>query len=418
MTISPPSNVRLPQEVPQNIPCRVLAHGVDTLVLAVNVRWLENYFFEKLSELKMDAEEAKQPATGKIMGLIDQADCLFLVAPFGRDGYQWLVSFQGCDMRIGNWLIPQQRPSVMVELRSETLWTHGVEESVSRILGMLKAMGGEIESVKLSRVDVCVDVLLADLLWSMDLLTRFNTRASKIDPHLSRGQLTGFSIGRGAISARLYDKPLEIAEKSRKFWMFDIWGLDSVPEDCKVIRVEFQLRREALRELGLDEYCQLEAGLPHLWSRCSKEWLKLVDDNAKHSSRQKLLPWWKIVQAGLPGSQQAYPLVRARAISEEATHLHKLILGSVASLTALYRQGDLLAVGEVLDLHSHVAMTLQRVCSSEWDDDKFTQKVKEKQAKRMRCEEKFAKATRLRAALGICLKQHNAPPPVLGDPPS
>jgi len=33
--------------------------------------------------------------------------------------------------------------------------------------------------------------------------------------------------------------------------MFDIWGLKEVPEGKKIIRIEFQMRREVLKQLGL-----------------------------------------------------------------------------------------------------------------------------------------------------------------------
>jgi hypothetical protein len=34
--------------------------------------------------------------------------------------------------------------------------------------------------------------------------------------------------------------------------MYDIWKLEDIPKDKKVIRVEFQLRRQAIKEVGID----------------------------------------------------------------------------------------------------------------------------------------------------------------------
>jgi len=69
--------------------------------------------------------------------------------------------------------------------------------------------------------------------------------------------------------AGLYGKPLEIAEKSRKTWMFGIWGIEPDEVQGKIIRVEFQLRREPLKEMGvgrlsdfLDEDIEVLKSLP------------------------------------------------------------------------------------------------------------------------------------------------------------
>jgi hypothetical protein len=411
MTISPPSNVR----EDKNIPCQVLSHGVDTLVLALDIFWKSEVFFQALAELRTEAEESEEPVTGKIAGPEGEADWVFCISPYGKEGYQWMLTSEEYSLKVGNWLAPQTRPSVMVEIRSETLWIHGVDESVQRVLGLLRQVGGRIEMVKLSRIDLCVDLLMPDELWRDDIRHHCNTRARKIDPHYSNLKLTGFSIGRGDISARLYDKWLEITEKSQKWWMMDIWGDDvllSIADGYKAIRTEFQLRRTALRELGINEYEQLEAGLPYIWHTCTNKWLKLVDDVDKHPARQKLLPWWSTVQDGFAGSQQATPLIRAKAISEEKDRLVNQLMGFVAAITGLHLQGEQLAKDEVLDVQSHVQAVIADVCTMGWDDVTFTQKVKQNQAKRIRHEEKFAQASRIRTALGLSLERiHNRETP-------
>ncbi len=85
---------------------------------------------------------------------------------------------------IGNWAIPISRPSVMVTIRSETLWRLGVRKSIQLILDYLVSAGGRIASIKLSRVDLCVDVILPESLWSVDLLKFSVSRCNKITVHL------------------------------------------------------------------------------------------------------------------------------------------------------------------------------------------------------------------------------------------
>jgi hypothetical protein len=57
--------------------------------------------------------------------------------------------------------------------------------------------------------------------------------------------------------ARLYDKVIEIETKSKKTWMYGIWKMEGPPKNGRVIRVEFQLRREVLRQLAIDTVWQL-----------------------------------------------------------------------------------------------------------------------------------------------------------------
>ncbi len=143
-------------------------------------------------------------------------DWICNVLPHGTGGYAYVLQGNELVMKIGHWVEPHQRPSAMIELRSEFLWTAGPEAAVERAVELIRVAGGQVQTVKPSRVDLCVDVLVPDSVWSMDLMPLFVTRASDMDPHLKYKELTGFSIGKGQISARLYDKPLEIAAKSHK----------------------------------------------------------------------------------------------------------------------------------------------------------------------------------------------------------
>jgi hypothetical protein len=101
-------------------------------------------------------------------------------------------------------------------------------------------------------------------------------------------QLTGLTMGRGDVVARIYDKREELramsphkkdAEEAR--WQAAGWA-----GDTNVTRVEFQLRGEVLRELGcrsLDsvhdpetgELTTLPAMLPRIWTTCLR-WVRLV----------------------------------------------------------------------------------------------------------------------------------------------
>jgi hypothetical protein len=400
MTLSPPANVK-GGVLETGEAARVLACGVDSLVLAVDVRWRDVVGMDKLRELKSAAQVDDREQTGTLMPRDGAVAWVFVVKPFGVKGYEWLLQSGELDMRIGDWLEPKSRPSVMAELRSEFLWTHGPAECVKRMVALLDALGCEVVTMKVSRADLCVDILLRESEWGRGLVDHLVTRAHGIAPHFNRRYMEGISIGRGDFSARLYDKPYEIKHKSRKIWMFDVWGIKGVPEHHRIIRVEFQARREALKELGVDSVEDLLTAAPNVWAYATRQWLKVQDNPDRHHTMQKTAAWWQVVQAGYTAAQTASPLIRAKAIAVREDQHCRSIAGYVTAQTALMRQGELIAKGETLDVGSHVTQIMHMVKRCGLTDAEFTERVKRKQAKLAWAEAKFDKASSIRRALGL-----------------
>lgn len=405
MTISPPSNVKLLD----GEPARILAANIDTLRITFDVEWQSERTLEKLAELKNSAAADEKDATGGIKPS-EGAEWVFLIRPFGRDGYEWLLDSSEYALSIGNWMNPKTRPSIIADIRSETLWTHGPAEAVERLRSLIDAMQGKIVREKVSRVDPCVDLLMPVATWNDGLRDQLVTRAAHVAPYFNRGKLTGLQIGKGNVSARFYNKPLEIQQKSRKFWMYDVWRIDAVPDGHRIIRVEFQVRREAVKALGIDSFADLEKLMPELWAYLTQRWLRLADDAKVHHTMQAVVPWWLVVQAGLPGAAAAHPLIRAKAVREDEEHVYKQLFGYLSKLIAIQRQGDLIEPGEVLDMQSHLGMLLAHAQRYRWTDEDFTERVKRKQAETMRHKEKFQKAASARAQFGVSLRRPNRRP--------
>ena len=81
-------------------------------------------------------------------------------------------------------------------------------------------------------------------------VSRCKKMTVRLGNHLSKLQTIEIGTRKSQIMARLYDKPLEIRERSNKDWMFDVWKLNTVPEGTRIIRCEYQLKREAIKDLG------------------------------------------------------------------------------------------------------------------------------------------------------------------------
>jgi len=239
-------------------------------------------------------------------------------------------------LSIANTLEQKSRPSVFANISSEALWRMGNREAVNWLTNLISGIGGSINSVKPSRVDLCNDTMFPLSLWNKDLIDYLVSRALKRDLHFYGNKFTGLSVGMGGkICFRIYDKPHEIATKSKKNWMYDAWGINQVPKGMIILRSEFQIRREALRSLGVNFIEELFEKEPNVWAYSSLKWLKFQDNPGKHHNQRHTFPWWEVVQGGYRGSQGAVPSIRQKAFKADQISLIQEIDGFIASHMAL-----------------------------------------------------------------------------------
>jgi hypothetical protein len=189
-------------------------------------------------------------------------------------------------------------------------------------------------TIKPSRVDLCLDLMVPEGFWSSEIMNYAVNRAKETGTYHHYKDLEGFQLGKGVILARLYDKVMEIRDKSKKDWMFPVWKIDQVPEGRKIIRIEFQLRREVIKSLGLNVVQDLFAYGPRVWAYCTQDWLKFQDRPGLHHTQRTTLPWWEVVQKGFLGVQDAEPLVREKACAGEIEQHRDQTYGSLTSYIA------------------------------------------------------------------------------------
>lgn len=95
------------------------------------------------------------------------------------------------------------------------------------------------------------------------------------DEHSTGRKFSGFTIGRGnPMLARIYNKTEEIKVKGKE-WFKAIWLENGWNEKKDVWRIEYQLRREALKELGLDQVEDIEENEESLWQYLTTKWLSM-----------------------------------------------------------------------------------------------------------------------------------------------
>lgn len=327
MTISHPSKVK-----------NILASGVDSLVMSMDIDWKDTLLFVVLDEAKEKAKQYSLDYQGHIKHFNPHEVWPFTIKPHGTKGFSWILNGSDFSYKIANSPAPSSRPNVMIEIRSEALWRLGPEEVIKIALSLIEVNGGHIIEAKLSRVDLCLDFLMPEELWSQLLMEYSVTRATDFSPYYRHMKLTGIRIGKGHISARLYDKPLEIQQQSGKVWMFDIWGIKKVPEGAKIIRIEFQLRREVLKDLGLKNIDDLLPKIDGAWAYCTKNWLKFQDRPGLHHTQRTTFDWYQEIQEGFRGVQMAEPLVRNKAIQIDKRRLMQQANGLITAIHAINQE--------------------------------------------------------------------------------
>ncbi len=132
---------------------------------------------------------------------------------------------------------------------------------------------------------------------------RFVCRAKDRVTYETSEDFTGFQFGKRSsksVSARIYDKTAESAEQGTDYWP-DIWG-PSYRHGEPVVRVEFELNREALREYKLETPEDVLGATGALWANLTGNWLTFrvpTDDGTR--SRWPVAPEWEQVRRSRVG---------------------------------------------------------------------------------------------------------------------
>jgi hypothetical protein len=238
-------------------------------------------------------------------------------------------------------------------------------------------------------------------MWTRELVDYKVTRARELAIYYHHKDMTGIAVGRGDLSARLYDKPLEIRQKSKKIWMFDVWKIKEVPEGKKIIRVEFQLRREVLKELNLETVDELFKRLGNTWVHCSQKWLKFCDRPGLQSHQRKTLPFWLAVQNGFKGAQGAEPLVRVKTLAVTKKQASQQAIGHLTSaIAAQHEENDMRLDYDATLIGALDTLILETKGEGDYGEE-FAEKVRQKRIKHHRINEKAEEGYKKRRELGF-----------------
>jgi hypothetical protein len=177
-------------------------------------------------------------------------------------------------------------PFAYVKVSSDLLAHKGAEAALNELTAILDELAGQYElSPTISRMDIFADFQTGVDLGKLDR-EAWVTRADGVDSYSRKGRFSGWVIGTGGeISARLYDKTLEIAQKNHKPYLLDLWARAGRNPELPVWRLEFQLRREVLVQLGIRSFKSLLDYQGGIWGYATQNWLRLAEPQKGDSNR-------------------------------------------------------------------------------------------------------------------------------------
>lgn len=270
----------------------ILRFGIDSLYLSYQGELSEegeNKLFA-LKELAQSDDPRKQDKAQISIG-----GHLFEVLDKGQKPFAYVL--------VDNWFriafsksTSRSMPLAYIQVSSEVLTFTSIAEILHDLEFVINSLSRQVSRANVSRADLFVDFTTEYDLDAIDI-NHWVTRTTLFDKHYIRPHFTGWSIGYGGdISARLYNKTLEI-KKSGKDYLLPIWESAGWKEGHSVWRLEFQYMRELLNQVDSVPLKTFLTNQGPLWRFACNDWLRLSVPNKKDSnaSRWPTHPLWSVL---------------------------------------------------------------------------------------------------------------------------
>jgi len=303
---------------------------VDTLEFGIEVGNYEKLksLLERINEKRETAQETRQKVT------IEVADRLFTVFPGGKPpAYRYHIENDEFALYFAKSNRGNNSP-IFVQVRQRMLWELGVKETHKTITNFVSELGAEITGDKISRIDLCCYTDSMKV-WGNKMIDTAVGGFKKFRPYLDRlKNYESMYFGKsGPIICRIYNKSKEI-ETSQKEWFKSLWKFHGLDTDKEIINVEFQVKREALKEMGISSVKDCLDQLPGVWKYLTEKWLTFRK-KAKDYKKPVTLRWWKQIQKCSTFDSPANKILRKKIRNDDLYILLRGYLGYLTSISAL-----------------------------------------------------------------------------------
>lgn len=354
---------------------RVLRTGVDTLVLSYP-GVLSGSALARLAKLKELAQSEVQGE--RDYAQVHLAGQLLRVSPSGSGHFPFVLLSPWYRIAIRR-KPDSPLPLAQVQVYSEPLTFQGVNKSVEALEAILGELGS-IGPATLSRADLCSDFVTPHLLNGFPSRA-WVSRARDIHQYEQDGQFSGWTLGLGgSVAARLYHKLLEMLRsgKGHLAGLYRECGWNGVEA---IWRLEFEVKRDALRALGVRSVPDLMRALPELWAYLTRDWLRLTvpQEGDGTPSRWPLHPVWAVLQGADWGRDPLEGLSRAATDSAPSLDsVARTFLSALTSYMAIAGEDDPAVASQALSAELDHYLGRQEVSLSVPAADLVAGRVREK----------------------------------------
>ncbi len=284
-----------------------VANNVDKLKMSFWVEWQDDSFLDELELIKQSLQNTTnlQEKSYHCPGGFN-----WNVQRTGTRIFTYRLTSGDLTFLINNRTSEEKIPTVGLEIGSESCWSPGFDTIYQRFIKWLSAVGGTIQKNQVSEVHLAADfigVAIGSLF--IDDKSRWITRTTRFASYGSHRKLETFSLGKGDLMLRIYDKIQELKHSPHKLCTFmDAWKLQKL-SNTDVTRVEFQIRRNILKDIktsptaqnGIDTYGDLTDSFNSIWTHCTQKWSRhcsdSIDIDNKHQARASNSKFWDAVSS-------------------------------------------------------------------------------------------------------------------------
>jgi hypothetical protein len=313
-----------------------LRFGMDSLYLSYHGQLADEWNI-KLDDLKTKAQSSDEAE--QALAQVSIGSHIFEVRDKGMPRFPYVLADNCFFIKI-NRKESKTLPMAHVQISSEYLAAVGVEAAEIDLRMVINTIGIVDGEASVSRADLFLDFVCADnlsMIEQPDWITRANLMAKYFDCRLSE-PFTGWVIGMGGnLHARLYEKVIEIVNKSHKTYLFELWQVNGWQVEEKVWRMEFQTEKQTLKELGIISLSDLLKQQASLWHYLTHDWLRLSIPNPNDTKRDRWPnhPLWDAIASAYVLQLDQHRLKRfrpARLPADERLFVHGL--GGLTSFMA------------------------------------------------------------------------------------
>lgn len=324
---------------------------IDTLIIGFDIEDYEERnknLFEALEIKKKKAAEIDEKMINdKVNIVIEYFE--FNVLGNGKQGFSYILHNDLLEVDIARYRSKKDEfYPIRVRFKQEYLWSCGIRNCWIVVEEWINKSFGEVIDVKIGRVDMACHTDLINL--DIKDLERFKGKYRKQSIFLDDRKLNTINFGsrESGIYLRIYNKSLEIKTDKKKEWFKELWEVYNADKNKDIWNVEFELKREYLRDIGINNFSDLYERINSVWRYLTEKWIVYVKKDNKRIERCSIRNEWLEIQKAFDNYEDKPIIKREKQLNYEASAMIPQIIGCVVSYGARLGVDDIEYVFDVL----------------------------------------------------------------------